>query len=327
MASVFGVDREADFNRHEREEPEAIFYIYPNGQTPNLANRISDEARNSIKNADWYGKAQSLSMDYHPWPVIHEAADATAFPGFEPLSNENPKTIAPPQPSAFSIPSAKIILQRRSAVDFNPKKTTTLEKFQQILIRTLPANSPPWDALYWPPQVHLLLFVHRVEGLAPGLYLLLRDPDDEKNLRAAIRNRFTWQRVDNVHKQLSLFLLQEGDFRAIAQEVSCMQSIGGTSYFSLGMLARFNFPIEKHGAWFYKHLFWEAGMIGQLLYLEAENVGARGTGIGCYFDDEVHAILGIKNQSYQSMYHFTVGTPIEDPRLSTLPGYEQEDTE
>ncbi|MDH3347280.1 MAG: hypothetical protein OEM02_04155 [Desulfobulbaceae bacterium] len=32
-------------------------------------------------------------------------------------------------------------------------------------------------------------------------------------------------------------------------------------------------------------LTWECGLIGQLLYLEAEATEIRATGIGCYFDD------------------------------------------
>ena len=33
-------------------------------------------------------------------------------------------------------------------------------------------------------------------------------------------------------------------------------------------------------------------MIGQVLYLEAEAVGVRTTGIGCFFDDPVHQAMG-----------------------------------
>jgi hypothetical protein len=62
-------------------------------------------------------------------------------------------------------------------------------------------------------------------------------------------------------------------------------------------------------------------MIGQVLYLEAEAHGVRGTGIGCFFDDAVHDILGLSGNRYQSLYHFTIGRPIEDPRLTTYPAY------
>jgi SagB-type dehydrogenase family enzyme len=37
----------------------------------------------------------------------------------------------------------------------------------------------------------------------------------------------------------------------------------------------------------------EAGLVGQVLYLEAEAAGVRGTGIGCFFDDPVHQAFGL----------------------------------
>lgn len=49
--------------------------------------------------------------------------------------------------------------------------------------------------------------------------------------------------------------------------------------------------------------------------------GIRATGIGCYFDDEMHRLLGVADHSWQSLYHYTASGSIEDPRLSTLPAY------
>ena len=39
------------------------------------------------------------------------------------------------------------------------------------------------------------------------------------------------------------------------------------------------------------------------------------------FDDPMHGILGVKDRKYQDLYHFTIGGPIEDTRLTTLPSY------
>ena len=63
--------------------------------------------------------------------------------------------------------------------------------------------------------------------------------------------------------------------------------------------------------------------IDQVLYLEAEAASIRSTGIGCYFDDPVHEVFGISSRDWQSFYHFTVGGPVEDKRLTTLPAYER----
>jgi hypothetical protein len=80
--------------------------------------------------------------------------------------------------------------------------------------------------------------------------------------------------------------------------------------------------LVAYGAAFYRNVFWEAGLVGQVLYLEAEEAGIRSTGIGCYFDDPVHDVFGISSRDWQSFYHFTVGGPVEDVRLTTLPAYE-----
>jgi hypothetical protein len=115
-----------------------------------------------------------------------------------------------------------------------------------------------------------------------------------------------------------------GDVRELAQALSCHQDIASNGAFSLGMLADFERSLQDYGPWFYRRLYWECGMIGQVLYLEAEAAGIRGTGIGCFFDDPVHTVFGLEGMDYQSLYHFTVGAPLDDPRLTTLPGYPEE---
>jgi hypothetical protein len=62
-------------------------------------------------------------------------------------------------------------------------------------------------------------------------------------------------------------------------------------------------------------------MLGQVLSLEAEASGWRGTGIGCFFDDADHEVLGLQDDKYQVIYHFAVGKAVDDPRLLTLPAY------
>jgi len=91
------------------------------------------------------------------------------------------------------------------------------------------------------------------------------------------------------------------------------------------MLARFEATLVERGDWAYRRLFWECGLIGQVLYLEAEAAGVRGTGIGCFYDDPVHDTLGLTGHAWQSLYHFCVGEPVEDTRLETSPGYAWEE--
>src|SRR5205807_5800413 len=120
---------------------------------------------------------------------------------------------------------------------------------------------------------------------------------------------------------LRLFRLASADLREVARAVSCHQAIAADGAFSLGMLADFAGVLAGQGPWWYRRLFWEAGVLGQVLYLGAEAAGVRGTGIGCYFDDPVHELLGLAGEAFQDLYHFTVGGPVEDRRLLTRPPY------
>ena len=90
------------------------------------------------------------------------------------------------------------------------------------------------------------------------------------------------------------------------------------------MLADMGRVLDVEGAWAWRRLHWEAGLIGQVLYLEAEAAGLRSTGIGCFFDDEVLGVLGLetgRRASWQVVYHFTVGQAVEDERLTSEPAY------
>jgi len=118
-----------------------------------------------------------------------------------------------------------------------------------------------------------------------------------------------------------LFLLLPMDVKWAGKRVSCDQDIAGDGYFSLGMIARFEPALQEHGEWMYRRLFWECGLIGQVLYLEAEAAGGRATGIGCFYDDAVHEVLGLEGIAWQSLYHFSMGMPVEDTRLTSEAGY------
>jgi hypothetical protein len=187
-----------------------------------------------------------------------------------------------------------------------------------MLERTLPRGYSPFDGFVFEPQVHLALFVHHVDGLDRGLYILVRNDLQEDELRERLSSRFDWERPE---ADFPLYRLERGDYRETAVTVSCHQEIAGASAFSLGMLARFRPNIEKW-PWSYPRLFWETGIIGQVLYLEAEAHELRGTGIGCFFDDEMHRLLGLEDDTHQSLYHFTVGVALEDTRLQTLEPYQ-----
>ena len=110
--------------------------------------------------------------------------------------------------------------------------------------------------------------------------------------------------------------------RFVAQQASCHQNIASDCCFAVAMLAEFEEPLQEIGPWLYPRLYWECGMIGQMLYLGAEVNRLRGCGIGCFFDDFVHEILGLVGLEFQDLYHFVVGKALEDKKLLTLPAYD-----
>src|SRR5262249_60096156 len=122
------------------------------------------------------------------------------------------------------------------------------------------------DALPWSPQLQAGIFVHRVTGLVPGLYLLERDPRTHDRLRASLRRELLWKRPTDCPEHLRLYCLTQDDLRRASQVVSCHQEIAADGAFSLGMIAHFNHSIQQKGAWWYRRLFWEAAGLVQGLY-------------------------------------------------------------
>jgi nitroreductase len=194
----------------------------------------------------------------------------------------------------------------------------TEHHFRRTLDALMVRPCPPWNVWDFTPRLHPILFVHRVDGLEAGAYILVRNPEAEPSLRQQLSDQFVWKQV---YDDLPFYHLIAADSRAALRKLSCHQAIAADCCLTLGMLAEFD-TIVANDPWRYRQLFWEAGMIGQSLYLEAEAGGLRGTGIGCYFDDDFHEIIGLPAGTFKSLYHFTIGDPVVDDRIATHPPYE-----
>ena len=316
---LLGLDRQSDFNNAEHETADVLLQIHTRAKqlSVNIDNLIT-----CARQGNWQGQANCLSPQSHiDWPVIDDISNTCIKP-----QTESAGWKPPPLPDLMTCPSTAqattIIQQRRSAQAFDGISTLPLQNFYRMLDSILPRqNTPPFDSLHHAPRIHLALFIHRVEGMEPGCYILARSATGEKSLRENVSAEFDWIKPATTPDHLALYQLVIGNSQNAARAISCHQDIAADSAFSLGMLAEFDSNIQdKH--WRYRQLFWEAGMLGQTLYLEAEAADVRATGIGCYFDDTMHEILGIENTALQSMYHFTVGTAITDERIATEPAYQ-----
>ena len=162
------------------------------------------------------------------------------------------------------------------------------------------------------------MFVHRVDGVPPGLYLLLRDPDAFDRLRARAALTSCGKPPTNSCRSGAW---PDGDTRSLAARLSCDQDIAADGFFSLGMLADFDVSLEAFGPSFYRHLFWETGHGGTGALSRSRSRRRARHRDRLFFDDPVHDVLGLRGHAFQSLYHFTVGMPVDDGRLTTEPGY------
>jgi SagB-type dehydrogenase family enzyme len=327
LESVLGLSRPDDFVEAEPEDPACLLLVTSiesiDPPVCSWANGGAQAFVELVAAGGWTGRASQLSEEHVQWTFIDDVADATAGE-VRSLGTRPAVTVERPEGAPLpdrGLDASTIILQRRSAVALDGMSWLERDAFFRMLWRTMPGAEALFDVLPWAPRLHLVLFVHRVRDVAPGVYLLVRRELAEPLLRSALGAELDWERAD---ASLPLWRLHTAECRTLAQRLCCDQSIASDGFFSLGMLAEFDGSLAEHGAPFYRRLYWEAGAVGQVLYLEAEAAGARGTGIGCFYDDPVHEVLGIRSHALQSLYHFTVGTPVEDHRLTSEAAYSWE---
>jgi nitroreductase len=317
LATWMGLDRPQDFPGVEPEEADLLIAI--DAASGACADRVDNPLGAGEPAADrWTGHANLL--DPHPiyrWPVIQQVSQASrGRAGDAPFHAPD----YPPLHQSSNAKAADVILGRRSAQRFASKFVMKAQDFHRLLDSLLVRRNAPWDIWSFSPRLHAIFFIHRVEGLRPGLYALPRHPEAAHMLRDSLRPDFEWQAPENVPEHLPLVRLLAADCQAVAKTMNCHQAIASDGCFTVSLLSEFE-PVIRSNTWRYRQLHWEAGLLGHVLYLEAEAAGLRGTGIGCYFDDALHGILGIANQQFQSLYHFTIGLPITDQRIVTSPPY------
>ena len=243
----------------------------------------------------WFpGRANRLSQECVVYPSIDSVHAATKLDGqcggiheAEPASGGSGKVRLPPP--AFATRSfGEVTRTRRSALDF---QGGTLSMSLAQLCASLDVATAPFFADFACTSfVQLYLYVHRVDGLEPGAYR-------------------HWP------ESAELEMIQSGDQRVAAAGLSLGQDLAGNACVAFSMIADIDRSARAHGDRGYRYVHFEAGAIGQRLYLAAEALGLRATGIGAFFDDAVHRYLKLKSDQEQVVYHFAIGYPVPDPRL------------
>ena len=305
IASLIGLD---DIKRYVPEERERADMLLLVSKTSEAKDVDVQKLRKSLQD-EYFGEANVLSSSRYNWDILEKIEDAvsTTHSKFELVKSEaNALRVC-------DYESKEIVLKRRSAQVMN-KDDASISKveFEKILLSVSSEVNNP---------VNLVLFVHDVENLPSGLYILLGDKNSKDDLQSSMKDIFLWEKVKDAVDDL--YLLQGGDFKLIAKTISCDQDIAAHGAFSLGMLVEFDKQLVAYGAHRYKELYWNCGAIGQQLYLEATSLQLSATGIGCFLDDILHDVLGIKNSLYQSLYHFTIGRGLVDSRLTNEEPYQK----
>ena len=302
LGRLLGLGRDQDYGHSEREEPEVLLRI---ATAPSDGRQHDQPLPQPAGGASWAGQANLL--DPHPmyrWPIIEEAADASRG-----VTETLPLLGVAPSLPAPDARATEIILTRRSAQRYDRKYTMPLGDFEHLLDAVLPLTRGS--------GLHLLAYIHSVAGLDQGLYALTDSPDPW--LRSALDRDFAWEQPSG-DSPLGIRLLAKDDFRKLVRALTCHQAIAADACVTLCMLAEFAGPVTGE-PWRYRKLHWQAGLIGQRLYLEAGALGHAATGIGCFLDDEVHRLIGLGDETFQTLYHFAIGRAITDERISSAPAY------
>jgi len=326
LAHRLGLDRAEDFPARrqavvEREEAEVLLSV----GTAGMAQALDPaRVRDAADAARFFGTASTI--DPHPiyrWPVIEDVAMRTRRTDGTPTPDRSEATaIRPDVCLAEEGPATtELILQRRSAQRFDHQHAMSRRDLRTVL-DALDARLPvPFDVLAEQARVDLVIMIHRVTDLPTGLYLVERHNDSDAASRLAdpFGEFSDLARVEDLPLR-ELRAIAPQVLKRVTRTLHCQQDIASTACFALGMVVPLEEALRADPA-AYRDLHRAAGLIGQTLYLVAESLGLRGTGIGCFFDAPVRESLALESLGLTTLYHFTVGKALDDPRIETTPAY------
>jgi SagB-type dehydrogenase family enzyme len=167
-----------------------------------------------------------------------------------------------PLPSRTADPSVSVelaIRARRSPLVFVPE---AIDAADLAFVLAMARGDAPLERA---PGVELFAIVHRVRGVAPGLYA-------SDGRRIALR--------------------RAGDLRDALTEVCLGQDKAGLVAAALLMVAQPAEAAARSGPRAYRDLLIESGAIGQRIYLAAESVGLAARNLAAFRDDDLDELLG-----------------------------------
>jgi SagB-type dehydrogenase family enzyme len=248
----------------------------------------------AVETVEFVGQPNRLSEEQETYPLIERIHAATKLSmgatipslGQPEVSGRGEVSLPPPVFTSRSF--GEVVRTRRSALDFRGgEESISPSQLATLLSST---KEPLFADFAAARFVHLYLYVHRVEGLPPGVYRYWPEHAELEKIKA-------------------------GDQRLVAAALSLGQGLAGNACVAFSMIGDFENAASRYGDRGYRYVHFEAGAIGQRMYLAAEALGLGATGIGAFFDEEVNRYLSLAPELGQVVYHFAIGYPVADPRL------------
>jgi nitroreductase len=229
----------------------------------------------------WYGgQANRLSTEKIAYPRIDAIQAATKLLAPPSICPTEPSltgsgSLKLPPPAPSSRAFGDVVRRRRSALDF-VGGTRSMSLAQLSAI--LSAATQPLRADFAKTRfIQLYMYAHGVDGLDPGVYRFWPESGECEQLR-------------------------RGDQRVAAAGLSLGQDLAGNACVAFSMIGDFERAARAHGDRAYRYVHFEAGAFGA-------------TGIGAFYDEEVHRYLNLMPRQGQVVYHFAIGYPVADPRI------------
>ncbi|MGB6546282.1 MAG: SagB/ThcOx family dehydrogenase, partial [Candidatus Acidiferrales bacterium] len=313
--------------QQDSDEAPMAFLIFSSPAENMHAKRAAVQPREELAGVP--NELSAEEIPYHLLLGIHRSTMLSDPPGPLPCAAATDTVLEidkPPVPIAVRDAAlGPTVRRRRSALDFDPE-TSPMERadFLQLLDfatrdwradwrGNFPGLATPEDAAPLAMKavaesvsverganfVTLYLYVHRVRDCEPGVY--------------------RWHTSTRTLEQL-----HRADVQRIATYLSLEQPLAGNACFAVSMIADLARAARAFGNRGYRYAFFEAGAIGQRLYVGGEALGWNATGIGAFYDDDVHRYLGFLDEEKDSdsrtlprqvIYHFAVGRAVPDPRI------------
>ena len=181
LAGLLGTDGE---HTVEPEEPDVLIAVGP--RVRGITERTLPEGSvEQFARLEWHGTPNALSPNHLDWGMEAPAAAARRPRG----PSSSARLVGSRTPGLFPahpVSLRSVIRQRRSAVAMDGYTRIAQDLFYRMLRRTVVhPGQIPFSTLPWTPHIHLAIFVHRVDGLAPGLYMLVRARTQRSGLEEA----------------------------------------------------------------------------------------------------------------------------------------------